>query len=167
MKTHTEKSGVYGHTKEQEERMTENKMERRVLMILEKYWAESMRGESDSLFRQTGQGGEGISPVIPATLYDGKSLGKSRSSCNINNVLLAWTQRNTRLHQYNNMPAERFSLQRLHQSVVYMALYSKLDNSTSGRTNQSQSYDDMDSWVTIRRIIELCLKGIRTQLPSK
>ena len=52
-----------------EERMTENKMERRMPTRLEKYCAESGRGRC----------GEGRSSVIPATLHDGKSQGKRSS----------------------------------------------------------------------------------------
>ena len=45
MKTHTEESPEYGHTREKEERTTENKMERRVPTRRENYWTESGRGD--------------------------------------------------------------------------------------------------------------------------
>ena len=42
-RTHTEESVEGGYTREKEERTTENKMERRVSTIFEKYWTESGR----------------------------------------------------------------------------------------------------------------------------
>ena len=42
---HTEGSVEKGYTREKEEMMTENKMERRVPMRLKKYWTESGRGD--------------------------------------------------------------------------------------------------------------------------
>ena len=44
-RTHTEESVECGHTREKEERTTENKMERRVSTRFEKYWTESGRGD--------------------------------------------------------------------------------------------------------------------------
>ena len=44
-RTHTEESVEGGYTREKEERTTENKMERRVSTIFEKYWTESGRGD--------------------------------------------------------------------------------------------------------------------------
>ena len=71
-RTHTEESVEGRHTRETEERTTENKMERRMPTRFEKYGTESGRGD--------GQGGvlEERSSVIPATLHDGKSQRKRR-----------------------------------------------------------------------------------------
>ena len=44
-RTHTEESVEGRYTREKEERTTENKMERRMPTIFEKYWTESGRGD--------------------------------------------------------------------------------------------------------------------------
>ena len=44
-RTHTEESVEGRYTREREEKTTENKLERRVPARLEKYWAESGRGD--------------------------------------------------------------------------------------------------------------------------
>ena len=44
-RTHTEESGESGYTREKEERTTENKLERRISTMFEKYWTESGRGD--------------------------------------------------------------------------------------------------------------------------
>ena len=44
-RTHSEESVESGYTREKEERMTENKMERHVSTRSEKYWTESGRGD--------------------------------------------------------------------------------------------------------------------------